>query len=109
MNFSSSRLKLICNHLSGFAQQAPALSSDSFEQQVPVLSSASSKQKPPVLSSIDFCFFDDLLKPEEIKFRKEVREFAETEITPFICNYYEKAEFPQSLFEKLGEKNWLSS
>lgn len=65
------------------------------------------KQPDPVFSSIDFCFFDDLLTPEEAKFRKEVREFSDTEITPIIADYYERAEFPEVVVEKMSKKDWI--
>jgi len=86
MNPLTSKLQLIKNHL------------------------ASSKQtQHPVFSSLDFCFFDDLLTPEEVKFRKEVRDFTEKEISPVISDYYERAEFPQPILEKMGQKDWLRS
>jgi len=84
MNFKSSRIQLLCNHLA-----------------------AGRKEAQPVFSSLDFCFFDDLLTSEEAKLRKEVREFADKEITPVINEYYERAEFPEPLVSKLGEKDWV--
>jgi len=65
------------------------------------------KEAQPVLSSIDFCFFDDLLTPEEVKLRKDVREFADKEITPIISDFYDRAEFPDPLVPKLAEKDWV--
>lgn len=69
----------------------------------------SNKPQTPTFSSLDFCFFDDLLTPEESQFRQQVREFADNEITPTICEYYEKAAFPQPILEKLGQKGWIKS
>ena len=80
----NSRIQLLCNQLAG-------------PKEIP----------QPVLSSVDFCFFDDLLTPEEVKIRKQVREFAEKEIAPIISDYYDRAEFPESLIEKMGEQPWM--
>ena len=81
---SSNRIHLLCNQLAGGAKETPQ----------------------PVFSSLDFCFFDDLLTPEESKVRKEVREFAEKEIAPIISDYYDRAEFPEFLIEKIGQQRW---
>lgn len=83
MEPTSSRLQFLCNQLSA------------------------RKQPEPVYSSVDFCFFDDLLTPEESKLRKEVREFAEKEVVPTINDFCEKAEFPTEIIEKIGQKGWL--
>jgi len=83
MNYNNSRIQLLCNHLSA------------------------KNQPQPVLSSLDFCFFDDLLTPEEVKLRKEVREFSEREIVPNINEYYEKAEYPEPILEKVGKQGWF--
>jgi len=80
---NSSRIQLLMNQLAGAKQAAQ-----------------------PVLSAIDFCFFDDLLTPEEAKLRKEVREFAEREVAPIINESYDKAQFPESLVEKIGQQHW---
>jgi len=69
----------------------------------------SNKPQTPTFSSIDFCFFDDLLSPEESQFRREIRDFSDTEISPFISEYYEKASFPQPILEKLGQRDWIKS
>lgn len=85
MESSSSRISLLANQLAG-ARKAPE----------------------PVWSSLDFCFFDDLLTPEEVKLRKDVRDFADKEITPIISDAYDKAVFPDTLAEKIGEKGWVN-
>ena len=81
---SCSRIQLLCNQLAGTKETAQH-----------------------VLSALDFCFFDDLLTPEEVKLRKQVREFAEKEIVPIISDYYDRAEFPESLIEKIGKQPWV--
>jgi len=83
-NSSSSRLQLLSNQLSAGKKQT----------------------SQPVLSAVDFCFFDDLLTPEEAKLRKEVREFAEREVAPIINDFYDKAELPESLVGKIGQQRW---
>ena len=86
MESSTSRIQLLSNQLAGKNKESKAKS---------------------VLSCVDYNFFDDLLTPEEAKLRKEAREFAEKEITPVITEYYERAEFPEPLIEKFGQKDWL--
>jgi len=81
----SSRLHLLCNQLA---------------------SARKGTSSQPVLSAIDFCFFDDLLTPEEAQLRKEVRKFCEQEIVPTISDYYDKAEFPEPLIRKIGQQSW---
>jgi alkylation response protein AidB-like acyl-CoA dehydrogenase len=56
-----------------------------------------------VESSIDYLHFPDLLTAEEESFRKQVREFADTEIAPHISDYVDKAEFPEYLVSKFRE------
>ncbi len=85
MESTSSRIHLLSNQLAaGRKESAPQ----------------------PVLSALDFCFFDDLLTAEEVKVRKEVREFAEREVAPIINEYIDKAEFPEPLIGKLGQQRW---
>jgi len=84
MDFKSSRIQLLANQLA-----------------------APRKEAQPVFSSLDFCFFDDLLTLDEANLRKEVREFADKEVTPIISEYYERAEFPEPLVPKLAEKDWV--
>jgi len=80
---NSSRIQLLCNQLS------------------------TRKESPqPVLSALDFCFFDDLLTSEEMKIRKEVREFAERQVVPIVSEYYEKAQLPEAIFQKFGQQGW---
>src|ERR687883_63287 len=54
-------------------------------------------------SSPDFYALEELLEPEEIELRDRVRAFCETEVTPKINDYWERAEFPFELVPKLAE------
>jgi len=83
MESNSSRIQILANQLAGRKEAAQ-----------------------PVLSSLDFCFFDDLLTPEEVKLRKEVREFGEREVVPIANEYYEKAQLPEDLILKIGQQKW---
>jgi len=83
MESNSSRIQLLANQLAGRKEGAQ-----------------------PVLSSLDFCFFDDLLTPDEVKLRKEVREFGEREVSPIANEYYEKAQLPEDLILKIGQQRW---
>jgi len=82
---SPSRVQLLCNHLSSGRKETSS---------------------QPVLSALEFCFFDDLLTPEEVKLRKEVREFAEREVVPLANEHYDQAQFPEVILEKFGKQGW---
>jgi glutaryl-CoA dehydrogenase len=51
----------------------------------------------------DFYAVEDLLEPAEIEVRDRVRAFCETEVTPRINDYWERAEFPFDLVPKIAE------
>ena len=48
---------------------------------------------------------DDLLTADEIAVRDRVRTFVDTEVTPIIAPYWERAEFPMQLVPKLRALN----
>ncbi|KAA3490764.1 acyl-coenzyme A oxidase 4, peroxisomal-like [Gossypium australe] len=56
---------------------------------------------PPSVS--DYYRFDDLLSPEEKTLRMKVREFMEKEVAPIMAEYWEKAEFPFQILQKLAD------
>jgi glutaryl-CoA dehydrogenase len=51
----------------------------------------------------DFYAIEDLLEPEEIEIRDRVRAFGDTEVTPRINDFWERAEFPFELIPKIAE------
>lgn len=53
--------------------------------------------------SPDLYQIDDLLSAEHKLIRNSVREFVKKEISPFIDQYCQKAEFPSYLVKKFGE------
>src|SRR4051812_11740960 len=58
----------------------------------------------PVTPAItDFYAVEDLLEPEEIEIRDRVRAFGDTEVTPRINDFWERAEFPFELIPKIAE------
>ena len=62
--------------------------------------------EPPVLGGpehTDYYQLDDLLTGEQRAVRQRVREFMDTEVTPVINPYWERAEFPHQLVPRLGE------
>ncbi|MGY2004144.1 acyl-CoA dehydrogenase family protein [Blastococcus sp. SYSU DS1024] len=54
------------------------------------------------VDSPDFYAIDDLLEPEEIAIRDQVRAFCAAEVTPYINDYWERAEFPFEMARKLA-------
>src|SRR5579863_1852740 len=59
-------------------------------------------KQPPL---VDFYLMDELLTEEERSVRDKVRAFCDTEVTPIINDYWERAEFPFELIPKLAALN----
>ncbi len=55
--------------------------------------------------ALDFYDFDALLTPQERDVRDRMRAFVDSEITPIINPYWERAEFPFQLIPKLAALN----
>ncbi|WP_347060076.1 acyl-CoA dehydrogenase family protein [Blastococcus sp. HT6-30] len=50
----------------------------------------------------DFYSIEDLLEPAEIEIRDRVRAFCDAEVTPYINDYWERADFPFEMAQKLA-------
>lgn len=64
--------------------------------------------EPPVLGGpehTDYYHLDDLLTDEQRALRARVRAFMDSEVTPIINGYWERAEFPHALIPKLAGLN----
>lgn len=59
-------------------------------------------KQPPL---VDFYLMDELLTEEERSVRDKVRAFCDTEVTPIINDYWERAKFPFELIPKLAVLN----
>jgi glutaryl-CoA dehydrogenase len=59
--------------------------------------------KPEIFEGFDFLKFDDHLTDEQLELRDMVRHFVNTEVLPKINPYWEKAEFPWEIANKLKE------
>jgi glutaryl-CoA dehydrogenase len=57
------------------------------------------------LPRVDYYGIDDLLTPQERDVRDRVRAFVDAEITPVINEYYERAEFPFFMIDRLKTLN----
>ncbi|MBD5655849.1 MAG: acyl-CoA dehydrogenase family protein [Candidatus Eremiobacteraeota bacterium] len=57
------------------------------------------------LPRVDYYDIDDMLTPGERDVRDRVRAFVDREVTPVITDYYERAEFPFFLIDKLKSLN----
>jgi len=55
------------------------------------------------LAATDFYAVEDLLAPADREIRDRVRAFCETEVTPRINDYWERAEFPFELVPKIAD------
>ncbi|MGY1710765.1 acyl-CoA dehydrogenase family protein [Geodermatophilus sp. SYSU D00758] len=53
--------------------------------------------------SPDFYAFEDLLSPEEVEIRDRVRAFCAREVTPYVNDWWERAEFPFDLVPRFAE------
>jgi glutaryl-CoA dehydrogenase len=51
----------------------------------------------------DYFKIADQLTPEELSYLRRTREFVDDEVLPVINGYWERAEFPWPLIEKLGK------
>ena len=56
------------------------------------------------MAATDFYAVEDLLSAEERAIRDRVRDFCELEVTPVINDYWERAEFPRKLIEKIKKE-----
>eukprot|EP01132_Coremiostelium_polycephalum_P006820 gene6820-8459_t len=62
------------------------------------------------VDAINYYGFLDLLTDSEKKIRDQAVEFAEKELKPFdFYKYYENAEFPTPLLDKLSRLNWVGA
>ena len=62
--------------------------------------------EPPVLGTpehTDYYLLDELLTDEQRALRAKVRGFIDPEVLPVINGYWERAEFPHTLFPKLAQ------
>ncbi|KAN0045030.1 hypothetical protein ACTA71_006557 [Dictyostelium dimigraforme] len=67
------------------------------------------KQKPQP-NATDFFDFDELLTEKELAIRKKAEKFAKEEINSLNINeYYERAEFPIPIIERLKRLNWVGA
>ena len=64
---------------------------------------ATSNLKIDVFQSPDYFQLDELLTDEHKLIRDSVRNYVKKEISPFIEDYAQKAEFPQHIVRQLGE------
>ncbi|RFU22093.1 acyl-CoA dehydrogenase family protein [Geodermatophilus marinus] len=53
--------------------------------------------------SPDFYALEDLLSPEEVGIRDRVRAFCAREVTPYVNDWWERAEFPVDLVPRFAE------
>ncbi|KAM9980580.1 hypothetical protein ACTFIY_002893 [Dictyostelium cf. discoideum] len=68
------------------------------------------KPKKPQPSATDFFDFDGLLTEKELAIRKKAENFAKEEINSLNINeYYERAEFPLAIIERLKGLNWVGA
>jgi glutaryl-CoA dehydrogenase len=51
----------------------------------------------------DYFFLKDQLTPAQLDYLRRTREFVDNEVLPVINGYWERAEFPWPLVEKLGK------
>ena len=61
-----------------------------------------SNLKVDVFQSPDYFQLDELLTEEHKLIRDAVRSYVKKEISPFIEEYAQKAEFPQHIVHQLG-------
>ncbi|CAG9311852.1 unnamed protein product [Blepharisma stoltei] len=87
---SSLRLNLICRHLG-------QNTTDQF--------SKSNLKTPYVQDPIDFLHLDELLPADLNNKRKQLRAALEANIAPHVSEWYDKAQFPAGLAEKLRPLN----
>ncbi|KAN0037805.1 hypothetical protein ACTFIV_003160 [Dictyostelium citrinum] len=67
-------------------------------------------QKKPQTIATDFFDFDGLLSEKELATRKKAEKFAKEEINSLNINeYYERAEFPLPIIERLRGLNWVGA
>lgn len=59
-------------------------------------------------SSLDYLFFSDFLNPEEQAMRKEIRQFCEQSLAPYINDSIETASFPDHLIPIIAKSDLLS-
>ncbi|EAL70185.1 hypothetical protein DDB_G0274585 [Dictyostelium discoideum AX4] len=68
------------------------------------------QQKKAQPSATDFFDFDGLLTEKELAIRKKAEKFAKEEINSLNINeYYERAEFPLPIIERLKGLNWVGA
>ncbi|CAG9331799.1 unnamed protein product [Blepharisma stoltei] len=82
----SKRLNLISNHLG---------------QNLTEHFSKSNLKTPYIQDPIDFLYLDDLLPPDLNNKRKQLREALEANLAPYVAEWYDKAQFPLDIAEKL--------
>jgi glutaryl-CoA dehydrogenase len=56
---------------------------------------------------LDFLAVDDLLSDEERAMRDTVRKFAQTELAPYVSEWYEQGHLPEDLGPRLGKLGLL--
>jgi len=71
----------------------------------PVAASAAEPAPAAVDPALDFYDFNALLTPQERDVRDRMRAFVDSEITPIINPYWERAEFPFQLIPKMAALN----
>ncbi len=58
---------------------------------------------------LDYYNVLDLLSSEERQVQSTVREFLDSEVLPYVSEWWEKAEFPTHIIPKLGELGLLGA
>ncbi len=58
---------------------------------------------------LDYIKLDNLLKDDEIKFRRDLRSFVDKEVIPTVEEHFLNGTFPEELIKELGKRKLLGS